>query len=642
MDVPPQGSHHHQHGDADTDLSFEALTFGEDSSPLPLSPSSTGGGSSNNLLNNGKKEPKANKNKNKPFKKDRSPGVPSHEAEKDKSMSSVYVSTRSEGERIDVQGLLKRLEQFGVVKAYYFKEKQNFGFIQFLDSSVIDLVIENINTIPFQTDDGTVQLTAERAAGRGTTLPNGESPSQGSFGASTSFGTNFGIPFSPSTPVTTPNMMMGGGGGANANNANNAMMMMMMMSSSAPSSSSSSSSINGGGLSALASPNPSASITSPTPEKPDTILVLKNLPFSLKQDQLQEILMMMNTTAPQSINLHFDNMGVFRGMAFIKYRLLDDAIKVYEALNGYDVGGRKVRVEYKRKNKGQQTDIPLEWQEEEDLRKLWEQVKDFSNNPNVNEISFTPNLTSNQRKHIHTMAEKLKLTHYSNGEGELRYICIKKPPPTTSPTPTTTASSSSSFSSSNNNNNNSTSQNGFSVPIPTNGAIDIKGGRNRPRRDSDSTTNPSAGGGARHGGGSPIIGSNGNGNHHNGGANGNGNNMTVGSVEGKSEYNRLPRSSFASKQKDVASSAPADINMDWRSQNSQNGNNNSGGGGGSSMISSSPAQSPSLSGVTIAPSRQPKGPDGSKGFSDMYKSARKQTNSFLPENAVVQEIQAVV
>jgi RNA recognition motif. (a.k.a. RRM, RBD, or RNP domain) len=64
--------------------------------------------------------------------------------------------------------------------------------------------------------------------------------------------------------------------------------------------------------------------------------------------------MAMNTTAPQSINLHFDNMGVFRGMAFIKYRSLDDAIKVYEALNGYDVGGRKVRVEYKRKNKGQQ------------------------------------------------------------------------------------------------------------------------------------------------------------------------------------------------------------------------------------------------------------------------------------------------
>lgn len=628
MDVLPQGSHH-QHGDADTDLSFEALTFGEDSSPHPLSPSSTGGSSGNNLLN-GKKDSKPNKNKNKPFKKDRSPGALSHEAmEKDKSMSSVYVSTRSEGERIDVQGLLKRLEQFGVVKAYYFKEKQNFGFIQFLDPSVIDSVIENINTTSFQTDDGTVQLIAERAAGRGT-LPNGESPSQGSFGASASFGTNFGIPFSPSTPVTTPNMLMGG---ANAGNV------MAMMSSSAPPSNGSGSGGGGGGggsggsgLAALASPNPAASITSPTPEKPDTILVLKNLPFSLKQDQLQEILMMMNTTAPQSINLHFDNMGVFRGMAFIKYRLLDDAIKVYEALNGYDVGGRKVRVEYKRKNKGQQQpDVPVEWQEEEDLRKLWEQVKDFSNNPNVNEISFTPNLTSNQRKQIHTMAEKLKLTHYSNGEGEQRYICIKKPPPTTSPTPT-----SSSFSSSNNN----STQNGFAVPIPTNGAIDIKG--RRPRRDSDSANSATTPRGHGHGGGggSPNAGGGGgggsNGSHH---GNGNGTNTNVGSVEGKSDYNRLPRSSFA-KQKEVASSAPADINMDWRSPNSQTGNNIN--NSNVNQISSSPAQSPSLSGVTIAPSRQPKGPDGSKGFSDMYKSARKNSNSFLPENAAVQEIQAVV
>lgn len=46
------------------------------------------------------------------------------------------MSTLGEGERIEVPALLKRLEQFGVVKAYYFKEKQNFGFVQFLDSSV--------------------------------------------------------------------------------------------------------------------------------------------------------------------------------------------------------------------------------------------------------------------------------------------------------------------------------------------------------------------------------------------------------------------------------------------------------------------------------------------------------------------------
>jgi len=311
--------------------------------------------------------------------------------------------------------------------------------------------------------------------------------------------------------------------------------------------------------------------------------------------------MAMNTTAPQSINLHFDNMGVFRGMAFIRYRLLDDAIKVYEALNGYDVGGRKVRVEYKRKNKSQQSDIPQEWQEEEDLRKLWEQVRDFSNNPNVNEISFTPNLTSNQRKHIHAMAEKLKLTHFSNGEGDQRYICIKKPPQGSGPT-----ISSASFVSV------PPAQNGFSLSVPftsnTNGdargAIDIKG--RRPRRDSDS-------GSSTRNGASPVN------------ASGNG------SIEGKSEYR--PRPTF--KQKDVASSAPADMNMDWRNQMQSSQ---------TPPVQPPLAHSPSIAGgVTIIPSRQPKGPDGSKGFSDIYRSARKHACTFLlADNPTVQEIPVAV
>jgi len=330
-------------------------------------------------------------------------------------------------------------------------------------------------------------------------------------------------------------------------------------------------------------------------EKPDTILVLKNLPFSLKQDQLQEILMAVNTTAPQSINLHFDNMGVFRGMAFIKYRLLEDAIKVYEALNGYDVGGRKVRVEYKRKNKGQQSDIPAEWQEEEDLKKLWEQVRDFSNNPNVNEISFTPNLTSNQRKHIHAMAEKLKLTHYSNGEGDQRYICIKKPPPTPT-TPAGTSSSVPAFSV-------PSSQNGFALPLPTaERAIDIKG--RRPRRDSENN-------GGRHGMGMGSSPSTNNTNNTN--SSGNGSLTAVGSFEKE----HRPRGNSLFSKKDFVGSLPSD-STDWRVQSPRD----------------SLAQSPSVSsGILITPSRQPKGPDGSKGFSDLYRSARKHACVLLPSPA---------
>lgn len=525
------------HGDNDADLSFEALTFGEDSSHV-------------------KKENKSNKKK--AFKKERYAA----QDEKDKSAVSVYVSTREETEKMDVQSLLKKLEQFGVVKASYFKERQNFGFIQFLDASVVDTVVEAINKNPAFQADG-VQLIAERANAKGLPYGGGNSlgTSMNSLGTSmnslgTSFGTNFGIPFSPSTPTSLP----------------------LTTSFTSP------------------QPSSSSSATSPVVEKPDTILVLKNLPFSLKQDQLQEILMAVNSTAPQSINLHFDNMGVFRGMAFIKYRLLDDAIKVYEALNGYDVGGRKVRVEYKRKNKGQQADIPSEWQEEEDLKKLWEQVRDFSNNPNVNEISFTPNLTSNQRKHIHTMAEKLKLTHYSNGEGDLRYICIKKAAPT--PTPASSALSFGSVPSlavpSN--------QNGFALPLPTADAraIDIKG--RRPRRDSENN-------GLKH----PLSNS----------PNGNGS-LPVGSIE--KEYR--PRGNSVYK-KDFASSMPSDISVDWRVQSPRD-------------TQQALAQSPSM-GITIAPSRQPRGPDGSKGFSDLYRNARKHACTFIPfVDSTAPEIPAVV
>jgi RNA recognition motif-containing protein len=530
--------------DGDSDLSFEALTFGEDSGNI-------------------KKESKAAKKKS--FKKDRVSAP--QESEKDKNAASVYVSTKNDADKIDVQSLLKRLEQFGVVKASYFKEKQNFGFIQFLDASVVDVVVDNINKNPSFLPDG-VQLIAEKATGKGAHKTGSPQSYGNSMG--TSLGTSFGMPFSPSTPTGTTAATFAVSSPAQ---------------SPAPST--------------LASPAPA-----PVVEKPDTILVLKNLPFSLKQDQLQEILMAMNTTAPQSINLHFDNMGVFRGMAFIKYRSLDDAIKVYESLNGYDVGGRKVRVEYKRKNKGQQTDIPVEWQEEEDLKKLWEQVRDFSNNPNVNEISFTPNLTSNQRKQIHTMAEKLKLTHYSNGEGELRYICIKKTAPT--PTPSSSAPSSSAYSTSAS----STSaavpiQNGFALPIPNGDAraIDIKG--RRPRRDSENS-------GTRQLAGSP------NGNH--GGP--------VGSIEKEVKEYRSRGNSF--KQKDVTSSAPSDVNLDWRVQSPQN--------------PMTLPQSPSVAGcITIAPSRQPKGPDGSKGFSDLYRNARKHTCTFVPiSDNSTPEIPAVV
>jgi len=83
-------------------------------------------------------------------------------------------------------------------------------------------------------------------------------------------------------------------------------------------------------------------------EKNNT-LVLKNLPFNLKTEKLQEILNNFEVR-PTSVNYHVDASGMFRGMAFAKYKNIDESSKAYELLNGLEVAGRKIRVEFKRKS----------------------------------------------------------------------------------------------------------------------------------------------------------------------------------------------------------------------------------------------------------------------------------------------------
>jgi RNA recognition motif-containing protein len=364
--------------------------------------------------------------------------------------------------------VLKKLELFGAVRGYYFKEKQNFGIVQFVDPSVVDAVIEN-----FKTDDLGFNVTVERTA-----KAKDHTASPHSFG---------------SIPASLPSQIP----------------------------------------------------STPPPEKPDTILVLKNLPFTLKQDQLHEILLSLSTTIPQSISLHYDNAGVFRGMAFIKYRQLEDAIQVYELLNGMDVGGRKVRVEYKRKAANATTprgtpavpvDIPAEWQEDEELRKLWEQLAHFKEDATQSEWYYPSNLSNNQKRNIYNMCEKLKLYQGSSGDSEVRVQYLTKKP-----------------------------QEHHVGSVDSKRGVDIKA--RRTRHDSDA--------GAR-----------------------------VSSSPNNSDLRSGRNSSVGrNDSKHVASSAPADMHLDWRHNQHQ------------------PAQSNQQ--PLVAPVRQPRGPDGSKGFADQYRTSRK-------------------
>ncbi|PWZ03692.1 hypothetical protein BCV70DRAFT_197894 [Testicularia cyperi] len=78
-----------------------------------------------------------------------------------------------------------------------------------------------------------------------------------------------------------------------------------------------------------------------------TAIVVKNIPFSVKKEQLLQIIEDLGIPMPYAFNYHFDQ-GIFRGLAFANFRTSEEADTVVAALNGFDVSGRKLRVEYKK------------------------------------------------------------------------------------------------------------------------------------------------------------------------------------------------------------------------------------------------------------------------------------------------------
>ncbi|EMD38665.1 hypothetical protein CERSUDRAFT_113840, partial [Gelatoporia subvermispora B] len=95
------------------------------------------------------------------------------------------------------------------------------------------------------------------------------------------------------------------------------------------------------------------SVTSPgTPGGDDeiipTAIVIKNIPFNVKRETLLDIIASLAIPTPYAFNYHLDQSGQFRGLAFANFRQAADADAVVAALNGFDVQGRKLRVEYKK------------------------------------------------------------------------------------------------------------------------------------------------------------------------------------------------------------------------------------------------------------------------------------------------------
>ena len=87
--------------------------------------------------------------------------------------------------------------------------------------------------------------------------------------------------------------------------------------------------------------------TDPDDELIPTAIVIKNIPFAVKKEQLVELMTQMSLPLPYAFNYHFDN-GVFRGLAFANFTGPDETSQVIEMLNHYELQGRKLRVEYKK------------------------------------------------------------------------------------------------------------------------------------------------------------------------------------------------------------------------------------------------------------------------------------------------------
>jgi RNA recognition motif-containing protein len=78
-----------------------------------------------------------------------------------------------------------------------------------------------------------------------------------------------------------------------------------------------------------------------------TAIVIKNIPFAVKKEQLVQLMTDLNLPLPYAFNYHFDS-GVFRGLAFANFTSSEETAAVIDRLNHFELQGRKLRVEYKK------------------------------------------------------------------------------------------------------------------------------------------------------------------------------------------------------------------------------------------------------------------------------------------------------
>ncbi|KAK2743995.1 hypothetical protein FQN57_004448 [Myotisia sp. PD_48] len=209
-----------------------------------------------------------------------------------------------------------------------------------------------------------------------------------------------------------------------------------------------------------------------------TAIVIKNIPFAVKKEQLLGLMTEMSLPLPYAFNYHFDS-GVFRGLAFANFTSSEETAAVIDMLNHFELQGRKLRVEYKKMLPAQERErIEREKRErrgqlEEQHRPMassqlqtqasmssltshlpttspspvsqrgklevdmndsqtleyYSQLLLFKQDPTREVLIFAPNLTPIQRRIVHTLSHNMGMAHTSRGTGEQRQVHVYKAGP---------------------------------------------------------------------------------------------------------------------------------------------------------------------------------------------------------------------
>ncbi|KAJ5765211.1 hypothetical protein N7520_004770 [Penicillium odoratum] len=212
-----------------------------------------------------------------------------------------------------------------------------------------------------------------------------------------------------------------------------------------------------------------------------TAIVIKNIPFAVKKEQLVQLMTELNLPLPYAFNYHFDN-GVFRGLAFANFTSAEETATVIDVLNHFELQGRKLRVEYKkmlplqererierekRERRGQLEEqhrpMPSQLHTQSSMTSLnshipatspspvsqrggsgghgqkldvdlndtqtlqyYSQLLLFKEDTTRDSVIFPSNLTPSQRRTVHTLAHNMGLAHASRGSGDQRQVQVLK------------------------------------------------------------------------------------------------------------------------------------------------------------------------------------------------------------------------